>query len=369
MRLYVHWPFCVSRCTYCDFNSRLAKRRVMQAYGEVLLEEINVWSSLLQERDRKIRSLYMGGGTPSTLGGDEVSDLIRGIARYFRLREGAEVTVEVNPATWTYSDFVAARCGGVSRFSIGVQSLHERTLHMLGRAHGAEEARQAFRYAFQAGGAAVAVDLLYALPTGGLVSLMRTLDEVIDWRPHHISVYALTLKEKAPLAKRLYAGEIALPGEDETVDQYLALSEKLGRAGYEQYEICNFCLPGYRCQHNQAYWRREEYLGVGAGAHSLLGKCRFSNFSSVLGYMNEIRASHLAVERCQALDVGEELEEQIILGLRTSDGVSECLLQGRTARLSDLEDLKLLQRSRGRVHLTPQGMMLSNAVILELLPA
>jgi oxygen-independent coproporphyrinogen-3 oxidase len=338
----------------------------MEGYREALLKEIDAWSHLIGEEGRVLESLYLGGGTPSTMGGGEVAGMIEEVGRGFALQPGAEVTVEVNPATWSCEDYAAARDGGVNRFSVGVQSLDDGVLRLLTRAHDAGEAREAACHALRTGGT-VSVDLLYALPAGGLESLLRTVDEVLTWRPHHLSVYALALEERAPLARRLRAGDISLPGEDEAADQFLEVLERLRAAGYRQYEISNFCLPGYHSRHNLAYWRREEYLGIGAGAHSLLGKCRFSNLVPVLGYMKRIRKGLLPVERCEILDAGEELEEEIMLGLRTSDGIPEGLLRNSVGYLEDLESMGLLLKRGGRVLLTPEGMLLSNAVIVGLL--
>ncbi len=369
MRLYIHWPFCVSRCTYCDFNSRVAKTEVMKSYREALLEEIRTWSLILPEDDRCLESLYLGGGTPSTMSGCEVNDLLRDVNRCFTLHPGAEVTVEVNPASWSFRDFCSAKAGGFNRFSIGVQSLSDEILSFLGRAHDSGDAREAVGQALSLGDVDVSIDILYALPAVGKDSLKRTLKEVLDWHPHHISAYALTIEKDTRLQRLLSTTGISLPGEDDAADQYLDICAQLKAYGYKQYEISNFCLPGHHSRHNLTYWRRGQYLGFGAGAHSLLDRCRFSNFSSVLDYNKRIGLGHLAVERCEYLDAGEEFEEIVMLGMRTSDGIPEELLQRSKSSIRDMERLGLLHRRRGQVCLTPRGMFLSNAVIGELLYA
>jgi oxygen-independent coproporphyrinogen-3 oxidase len=367
MRLYIHWPFCVSRCSYCDFNSRVAGSSVIQVYRRALLEEIGIWSMITSKEGRHLESIYLGGGTPSTMSGDEASDLLRKVSCYFNLRPGAEVTIEVNPASWTYDDFASARDGGFNRFSIGVQSLEDDMLRFLERAHDSNDAREAMRSVLSLGDAAISVDILFALPLFGSVSFTETLDEVLEWQPHHISAYALTGENNVRLPALLSAAGLSLPEEDEAADQYLEVYERLKAGGYEQYEISNFCLPGYHSRHNLAYWRREEYLGMGAGAHSFFNRYRFSNQRSVLCYMKSIKSGHLAVERCDYVNPAEELEEKVMLGLRTSHGIPEELLEGCHEIIGNMEGLDLLGRVRGRVRLTPRGMFVSNAVISELL--
>jgi putative oxygen-independent coproporphyrinogen III oxidase len=369
MRLYVHWPFCISLCAYCDFNSRVADRTVLKSYRETLLEEIRTWSLIIPEDERFLESLYLGGGTPSTMSGDEVNDLLDDVSLYFALSRDAEVTIEVNPASWTYRDFCIANAGGFNRFSIGIQSLNDNVLSLLGRAHNSGDARKAVQHALRLGDAAVSVDVLYALPAMGIESMRTTIDEVLGWHPHHISAYALTMEEATRLPGLISSAGISLPGDDETADQYLEICGKLKACGYEQYEISNFCLPGYHSRHNLAYWKREQYLGIGVGAHSLLYGCRFFNMSTVLGYMKRIRAGLLAVERCERMDKIDEFEELIMLGMRTSEGIPEEILIMNQGSITNLESLGLLHRWRGRICLTTRGMFLSNAVIGELLYA
>ncbi len=371
MRLYVHWPFCLSRCPYCDFVSRVADRRLMSEYRRALLKELDLRAGAGVSGGAGLRSLYMGGGTPSTLSGNEVAALLRCIGERFRLGEGAEVSVEVNPATWTAADFAAAAAGGVNRFSIGVQSLQDRFLKALGRAHGAREALAAMRAAHRcaSGGAVFSLDLLYGLPGMDTRALLATLGEALEAGPHHLSLYALTPAPGTSMSRALARGEMALPHEDEVAEQYLAACETLQAAGYEHYEISNFCRPGYRCRHNCAYWEREEYLGVGAGAHSFMAARRMRNTPSLLAYIKAVRAGRLPVEGCETLNAEEGRAEEIMLGLRTRGGVSARLLDADPGRLDQLADLGLLKQGEGCVSLTARGMLLSNALISEFLPA
>lgn len=369
MRIYVHWPFCRSRCAYCDFNTRVAGEGRIKLYRRSLCEEIKAWSSWLPEDERKAASIYIGGGTPSMNGGRDLGALCREIARRFLLPDGAEITAEVNPATWSGRDFREASSMGINRFSIGVQSLDRDMLRLLGRPHGVEEAQRAVKYAQDAGDVVVSVDLLYALPGRSEAALLATLYRVLEMRPHHISLYALTLEESTPMARLHQEGKITLPDEDEAAAQYYEALSMLRDSGYLQYEVSNFSLPGYRCRHNLAYWRREEYLGMGAGAHSFIGGCRFHNVKSVLDYTARIQRGVSPVDTWYNLDARDELIEEIMLGLRTSDGVGESLLRKDKDCLTALEETGLLRKEKGRVFLTPRGMLLSNGVLAELIPA
>ncbi|OFW67996.1 MAG: hypothetical protein A2V52_01500 [Actinobacteria bacterium RBG_19FT_COMBO_54_7] len=364
MRLYIHWPFCVSRCAYCDFNSRVASRELHALYHHALITEIENRSRCIGEERRDLGSLYLGGGTPSIMKGEEVARFLEEVFRYFRRGPGTEVTVEVNPADWCAGDFIQAREGGVNRFSMGVQSLSDDVLAFLGRRHSANQAVEAMRSAL-ASDADVSADLLCALPAAGRLSASDSLSDVLDLGPHHISLYGLTLEKSTPLAKRVELGEVALPGEDEAADEYLALVSTLGERGYEQYEISNFSRPGYESRHNLAYWSREEYLGVGAGAHSLIAERRFSNRSSVLQYIENIKSGGSTLESYEVLNLSERESEEIMLGLRTTAGVREELV-GHS--VDGLEALGLIVRRLGRIRLTPSGMLVSNTIIAGLLP-
>jgi putative oxygen-independent coproporphyrinogen III oxidase len=341
----------------------------MRDYMDALLSELDAWSFFLCGEDRRLDSIYLGGGTPSTLRGAEVSGLLSDVMARFELAEGVEVTVEVNPGTWAAGDFVAACEGGANRISLGLQSLHDPFLRLLGRAHDAVSAVEAVKNARRGGAASISVDLIYGLPGMDTKILLDSLKGVLESGPQHVSLYALSLSERSPLFRALSKGRQVLPAEEEVADEYLAACEALDCAGFEHYEISNFCLPGHHSRHNLGYWIRDEYLGVGAGAHSLLGGCRFSNPPSLLAYMRAVREDRMAWVGWELLDPSDEREEEIMLGLRTSLGVPVSALEVKEERLEDLEELGLLWRAGGRVRLTRHGMLVSNAVIADLLPA
>lgn len=367
MRLYIHWPFCLRRCGYCDFHARVAGGGVMKSYASALRKELEIRAGTTVPTSG-LRSVYLGGGTPSTMSGREVADLLKLTRRLFGWKKGAEVSVEVNPATWGAEDYREAGRAGVNRVSIGAQSMDDRCLRRLGRLHDSEEVRRAVDYARRAGIPSISLDLLYGLPVGWGSDLLRDLEKVLELAPHHLSIYALTLSPRSPLGRSVQRGEVFLPDEDATADEYLRGLELLWSAGYEQYEISNFCLPGHQCRHNLAYWRREDYLGAGSGAHSLWRGYRFHNRESVLSYLESLRRENLPVVGLHRLGEDEARRERIMLGLRTSRGVPENLLE-REGKLREMEEYGLLRKHGGRVSLTPRGKLVSNPVIAALLPA
>lgn len=368
MRLYIHWPFCIRRCHYCDFTARVADARMRRDYASALRRELEIWSEILPG-DRQIRSVYIGGGTPSTMSGSEVAGLLRLTRRLFGWKPGAEISVEVNPASWGRSDYAEARSGGVNRVSIGAQAMEDRVLLLLGRPHDAHAVSLAVGHARGAGIPSVSLDLLYALPRGWGAGFLETLQKALDLKPHHVSLYALTLSENTKLGGMAASGCIDLPGEDEAADEYLWSREMLLSAGYQQYEISNFSLPGHECRHNLAYWRREEYLGVGAGAHSFLGGHRFRNTESVLEYCRSLRTGRLPVRDLTPVEANEARLERIMLGLRMKRGIPERLVSGVGEAVELMVSYGLMERGHRRVRLTESGMLLSNAVIASLLDA
>jgi len=341
----------------------------MGDYMHALLRELDTWACTMSGEDRRLDSIYMGGGTPSVLSGAEISALLDEVRSRFGVYDGTEVTVEVNPATWVRHDYAAARAGGVNRISVGVQSLSDGQLTLLGRAHDAEAARKALGHALDCGAASVSADVLYGLPGMDKESLLGCLDEVLGMGVNHLSVYALTLAERTRLAHAVARREVALPSEDEVAEQFLAASGFLRVWGYEHYEISNYALPGHQSRHNLACWEREEYLGIGAGAHSFLGKCRFHNVDSIIAYIRTLAKGELPIAACETLSTEDELAEEIMLGLRTSGGIHLAGLETTDTCLDEMENDGLLVRNEGRARLTDRGMLVSNALIVRLMPA
>lgn len=268
LALYVHIPFCETKCPYCDFNTYAGIEAMMPAYVRALEHEIAGWGQLLPAT--AVASVFFGGGTPSYLPTRDVARLMRAVHGAFAVTPDAEVTLEANPGDCTVERLRAVRGAGFNRISIGVQSLDDTELRLLGRRHDAARARQAVGAARQAGFANVNVDLIFALPHQFVASWEHTLDEAIALAPDHVSAYALTLESGTPMDVQVRKGELPEPDPDIAAEMYRLAQERLASAGYAQYEVSNWARPGMASRHNLAYWRSGAWLGVGPGAHSAL---------------------------------------------------------------------------------------------------
>ena len=268
--LYLHVPFCVTKCNYCDFNTYAGIEELMPEYVSAVIEEIGMWGEGLGE-EVVVPTIFFGGGTPSLLPVEDVGRILSACRRSFRCEEGMEVTLESNPGDLSVEHLEGLRGVGVNRLSIGVQSFSDAHLLALTRRHSAVEAERAFGMAREAGLDNVNVDLMFGLPRQTLEEWKESVERVICLGPEHLSLYALTLEEGTPLHRDVYKRLTPEPDADLAAEMYLYAMEALGESGYGQYEISNWARWGRECKHNLVYWRNEEYLGIGAGAHSFLG--------------------------------------------------------------------------------------------------
>jgi oxygen-independent coproporphyrinogen-3 oxidase len=382
--LYVHVPFCRSKCAYCDFNSYARKERLIPAYIDALLREATFWAeSGVVDR---VDTLYFGGGTPSLLPIADMERLLVALRRRFDIALGAEVTAEANPETVDVAYLRALRRLGVNRLSIGVQSFDNAELRFLGRIHDAARAEEACHAAREAGFDSVSIDLIFGLPRQTTEQWRRSLEKAVAVGPDHLSLYALTLEEDTPLARRVAAGECQEPDPDVQAEMYTWSSEQLAEAGYEQYEISNWSRPGHRCRHNLTYWQSRPYLGLGAGAHSYVDGYRLANQRLPDRYIELVPIGGGAwpcdpsppqVESVEQPDAGRELSDAIILGLRLTEGV---WLAGLSERFGvdvgerfggetrELEALGLLESVDGQIRLTERGRLLGNEAFQRFLP-
>ena len=383
--LYIHIPFCRAKCAYCSFNSYQGLEHLKAPYVQALVREIEGY---FQPDKLKAITMYFGGGTPSLLSLEQLAELLAASSRAFRIEEGSEITLEANPGTIDLLYLKGLRKLGVNRLSLGVQSLDDRTLCILGRIHSAREALEAYGMARQAGFSNINLDLIYSLPTQTLVQWEDTLRRAILLEPDHLSLYPLTLEEDTPLAQRVARGELPFPDEDLAADMYLLAEEMLDAAGYEHYEISNWArmLPGCSCgelgylasRHNLTYWRNEPYLGFGAGAHSYFGAQRYYNALSPAEYIVRLesgRSPQVGVE-----EIGEALEmaETMIMGLRLLEGIDKGIFQRRFGQdlmktygeeIEELIELGLIEMEGERMKLTPRGRLLGNEVFQRFLPS
>jgi oxygen-independent coproporphyrinogen-3 oxidase len=379
--LYIHIPFCRAKCAYCDFNSYAGQEHLISAYVDALLREATLWAE--QGMVGRVETLYFGGGTPSLLSVADAARLIDGLRGLFDVGGDAEVTLEANPESVDEAHLRALRELGVNRLSLGVQSFDDADLRFLGRIHDAARAEAAYRAAREAGFDSVSIDLIFGLLGQTVARWRKSLERAAELGPDHLSLYALTVEEGTPLEHRIAMGGCPEPDADAQADMYVWSVERLATAGYEQYEISNWALPGHRCRHNLTYWRAEPYLGLGAGAHSYVDGRRLANVRPPVEYIRLVE-THGAqpcaptwVESREEPDADREASDAVILGLRLTDGVSLDALSERfgidvggryVGQIADLRRLGLLESVDGRIRLTERGRLLGNEAFEKFLP-
>lgn len=390
LELYVHIPFCVKKCAYCDFLSGPAGEEEKEAYVKMLEEEIRSCPEKVQ--DYKVVSIFFGGGTPSLLTGKQMERIMKAIRETFRLDEKAEITMEMNPGTVQKDALDSYRQAGINRLSIGLQSVHDEELKLLGRIHTYEEFLTSYQMAEKCGFKNINVDLISAIPGQTKESWQETLKKVISLGPQHISAYSLILEPGTVFYEKYAAGNQTegpeLPDEDTERQMYWDTEAIMNENGYRRYEISNYAKEGFACRHNLGYWERVSYLGFGIGAASLIPKelleesesgkkhtgkmGRYTNSDQI----SEYKESYKEKFHAPLLTVEEEMEEFMFLGLRKIEGISkdafyQCFgikmeeIYGKP--LKKLEELKLIEQDEKKVWLTKRGIDVSNAVFVEFL--
>jgi oxygen-independent coproporphyrinogen-3 oxidase len=328
--LYVHVPFCTAKCHYCDFNSYAGLDRLFGAYVDAACREIRDLPQRLPCEvgptapvgELAARTINFGGGTPSLLDPAALARVLAAIRERFEVVPGTEISLEANPGTVAESRLAALRELGVNRLSFGVQSFDRDLLADLGRIHSAEQAVQARLAARAVGFDSVNLDFIYGLPRQTLAVWGETLERALELRPEHLSLYALTVEPGTLFFRRHEQGDLPLPDEDLVADMYELASERLEAAGYQQYEISNWALaPRFQCQHNLGYWRNQEYLGVGPGAHSWFGGVRYVDILSPVQWSKAIAAGGSPIVSAERVPREVELGETMMLGLRLAEGV------------------------------------------------
>lgn len=372
--IYIHIPFCKTRCDYCAFYSTTFSNEVRERYVNRLCREIEERKAFFGSPE--ISSVYLGGGTPSRLSPQNLNDIFNAINKCFRVLPDAEITMEVNPDDITDSYAAMLNASPVNRISMGVQSLDDKFLTLIHRRHSAAKAVKSYELLRKYGFGNISLDLIYALPGQTLAEWESDVDKMLALRPEHISAYALSYEEGTTLYRRLRKGEIAETNEDLYTAMYALLIEKLGIAGYEHYEISNFALPQKRARHNSSYWTGEKYLGLGAGAHSFDGISRRMNVPDVMNY---IGADKVACETEQ-LTPANKYDEMIMTRLRTCEGVNieevenifgikmrQYLMNAAKVYL-DCGKMEIAETSSGTfLKLTRNGIFVSDGIISELM--
>ena len=365
--LYVHIPFCVKKCNYCDFCSFPTDSKQKSEYVDALIEEI-----LTYKRSPRIRvdTVFFGGGTPSLLDADEIERIVKAIKSAFALTDGSEFTVEVNPGTVSLDKLLAIKAAGVNRLSIGFQTKHENELKMLGRIHNYEDFIQTFNSARSLGFDNINVDIMYGIPHQTLSSFEETLTAITELSPEHISCYGLIVEPKTPFYDM--KDTLPLPDEDTECDMYELACKLLGLHGYEHYEISNYSKKGFQCKHNLKYWHDEEYIGVGLSAHSYYHGERIYTTSDIKEYFSKNSANYRYGERTR----GRDAFEYAMLALRLTEGLSlrdyESVFgvpftRGRETVIKKYADAGLLKATDSSISLTEKGFYLSNTILSELI--
>jgi len=369
---YLHIPFCTKRCGYCSFNTAPDAPGAVDRFVPALLGEIDLLARAPWAGSVHLRSVFLGGGTPSLLPADLMASILGRLRERLGIADGAEVTVECNPESVSRERMDGYRRAGVTRISLGVQSLDDRILPTLDRLHTAAQAREAFEAARAAGFDDVSVDLIYGLPGLDEAAWEATVKESLGWGPDHLSAYALTLDEGSLWHA---AGVTGVPPEETAAAQYRRLTELAADAGLEHYEVSNYARPGHRSRHNQIYWRAEEYVGLGPGACGFLGDVRYGNVKPVERYAAMVAGGEAPLATHEALTPRQRLAERLFLGLRTSDGVPVAWIEERLAAgparlratLESWRERRLLVERDGRARLTEAGFLLSDALFIDLL--
>lgn len=377
LEIYIHIPFCIRKCAYCDFLSGPADEKTIEAYVEKLIDEIYVHA--VSNRDVIVTTVFFGGGTPSILSGNQMQRIMAFLKAGFQIAEDAEISMEANPGTVTKEKLESYREAGMNRISFGLQSTNNEELKLLGRIHTFEEFLKSFKLARESGFDNINVDLISAIPRQTVESWEKSVRQVVSLEPEHISAYSLIIEEGTSFAK-IYGegakGEAELPNEEDERLMYQLTEEILEAAGYHRYEISNYAKEGKECRHNLGYWERKNYLGIGLGASSLIDNVRYKNTDDLQRYLEQSSNLEVIQEDRELISKIEQMEEYIFLGLRKMRGISirefESIF-GKSLEECYGENIKrmmqagLLAIEDDFLRLTRKGIDVSNYVFAEIL--
>lgn len=367
--LYIHIPFCLSKCPYCDFVSFPWERSKVDSFLKFLKREIALYSPSL--KNFRVKTVYLGGGTPSLLGEKEIDFIFSALNKHFNLDSKAEICVEANPESVERNRIRAWKEVGVNRVSLGVQSFDRKALCLLGRRHDCVTAKNAFNLLREEGFENINLDLIFGfLPEE---NWEFTLEEAVRLEPEHISTYAFALKRGTPMYVKVKKGEIKIAHDDVQAERYEFTSDFLRGSGYSHYEISNFSKRGFQCLHNLSYWRNEEYLGLGVSAHSHLKGKRFANHTSLERYIKDLREGKRPLAFEERLTLEEELKERIIMGFRLSEGLEKRSIRSCGEKssifLQRIEKLKrkgLIGENEKAYYIPERYFFVSNSILREI---
>ena len=398
LSLYVHIPFCLKRCVYCDFVSGIYSHEKADAYIKALKQEIlNISHEIvLRKGSEHLSSLYIGGGTPTSLSAITLYDLINYIFQHLRFIENYEATIEANPGTLNKEKLQVIHSSGINRISLGIQSFNDGELRFLGRLHSSRDAEKAVDLARDAGFENIGIDLIYGIPGQDINEWEKTLKKTVRLKPKHISAYELTVVFGTALHEHIKAHKLKRLDEEKIIEMYKHTIDYLKAQGFLQYEISNFALPAYSCMHNLNYWDRGEYYGLGLGAHSLIGKKRFFNTDKFEHYIEALSENKSPVRETESVDNERALSEAMFLGLRKTYGINLKALSEMYGKeilklyhdeISELQEAGLIsihgssgnfgtmssnqsdcsRETETHMKLTKKGILLSNEVFIKFL--
>ncbi|MGO0900655.1 radical SAM family heme chaperone HemW [Clostridioides difficile] len=385
--LYIHIPFCVKKCKYCDFNSYKMDIDAKKRYIEDLKIEMELYSNKLYKdnkykkkedyhlnSDDTITSIFVGGGTPSILTSDEIREIFTSVRAMFNIDKNAEITIECNPGTLTLEKLKTMKDIGINRLSIGLQTVQEQHLNFIGRIHTYEEFEKNYKDALSVGFKNINIDLMYSLPNQTLCDWKETLQKVSDLNPTHISAYSLILEEGTELYNMYENNKFELIDENMDIEMYEYTINYLKSKGYNQYEISNYSKDGYNCEHNILYWECEHYIGLGAGASGYINKNRYNNLESLDDYHLSLTKREKPIQENEILSEKDMIEEKIFMGLRMNKGIEFedfkknfglDFREKYNKQIEMLLDRKLINQSFEGIQLTQKGREISNSIFIE----
>ncbi len=370
--LYVHIPYCRQKCSYCDFNSYASMEGTVPEYFNALNNEISSYSDMLQ--DFTVKTVFMGGGTPSYVDSKYMHQLMSSLNRHMNIEGDAEISIETNPGTLTEKKLSVYREAGINRLSIGLQAWQNSLLKYLGRIHNIEDFITNYKLALKAGFNNINVDLIFGIPGQSIKDWTDTIDNISQLDITHLSCYSLKIEEGTPFGLQLEKGKLKAVEDELDREMYWLAIEKLRNNGFKQYEISNFAREGYECRHNLVYWNAEEYVGFGAGAHSYFNKKRFNNVGDIHRYSSLINNNESTIENVQAIDEQDSMSEYMILRLRLVEGVLSKDFEQRFGVALSTKYSKQIERlvssgladfNGNKLRLTQKGLDLANQAFVE----
>jgi oxygen-independent coproporphyrinogen-3 oxidase len=373
--IYIHIPFCLSKCPYCDFNSKVIDSDLADEYVKSLIKEIQTFSESQTER-MFVETIYFGGGTPSILKTSQLGEILEKVFSSFLVKPDAEISLEANPGTLTKEKVKKLKHSGFNRASLGVQSFREEELKILGRAHNSKQAIKSYKILRKYFNN-LSLDLIFGIPGQSLKTWRGNLNMALKLKPEHLSIYSLTIEETTPFYYLWKQGKLSLPGEEEARKMYLESMNLLKAQGYRQYELSNFAGKGFECQHNLRYWQGKEYIGFGAGAHSYFQGVRWGNVKDVKKYVEGCKKGFSIFDFQERLTSTQKINEFILLGLRMAEGIDLRRLKEnlnfdlervKNEEISEMIKGRFLKRGKDNLRLTKKGILVADSIIRKLVP-